>query len=211
MSKTTFYDVKEEKLNVLTHFIGFLLSVAALALLAVKSGFTGNPWYIVSYNIFGLSLIVLYLASTLYHYAKNPKKRSKLNVFDHAAIYVLIAGTYTPYTLVTLNGTIGWVLFGIVWGAAIAGIIFKLFYFGRFNRLSTIMYVLMGWVVVIAIKPLLENLNPQGLFWLLAGGIFYTVGAVFYMREKLKFNHAIFHVFVLLGSVSHFISIYCFV
>jgi len=205
------YPPNEEKFNVASHFIGLLLSIVALVLLVVKSSLYGSAWHIVSYSIYGVSLIILYLASTLYHNSKNPVKRSKLNIFDHAAIFVLIAGSYTPFTLVTLQGTIGWVLFGLVWGAALAGVIFKLFFIGKFDKLSTIMYVLMGWMVLIAAKPLYENLSSQGLFWLVVGGIFYTVGAVFYAQNKLKFNHAIFHVFVLLGSLSHFVSIFFFV
>jgi hemolysin III len=211
MSKTTFYDTKEEKINVISHFVGLLLSIAALALLVVKASLMGNVWHIVSFSVYGLSLIVLYLASTLYHNSKNPIKRAKLNIFDHAAIYVLIAGSYTPFTLVTLNGTVGWVLFGLTWGAALAGVVFKIFFIGKFDKLSTVLYVLMGWMVVFAMKPLYENLSPQGLFWLIMGGVFYTVGAVFYAQNKLKFNHAIFHIFVLLGSASHFVSIFFFV
>ncbi len=209
--KTNFYDSKEERINVWSHFIGLLLSVVALIVLVLKSSLLGNAWHIVSYSIYGASMILLYLASTLYHNAKKPEVRARLNVFDHAAIYVLIAGTYTPYTLVTLNGVSGWVLFGMIWGAAVIGIIFKLFYFGKYNRLSTIMYVLMGWMAVFAIKPLLENLSTQGLVWLAVGGVFYTLGAIFYSREKLAYNHAIFHIFVLLGSISHFISIFFYV
>ena len=211
MSKTTFYDTKEEKINVISHFVGLLLSIAALALLVVKASLMGNVWHIVSFSVYGLSLIVLYLASTLYHNSKNPIKRAKLNIFDHAAIYVLIAGSYTPFTLVTLNGTVGWVLFGLTWGAALAGVVFKIFFIGKFDKLSTVMYVLMGWMVVFAMKPLYENLSPQGLFWLIMGGVFYTVGAVFYAQNKLKFNHAIVHICVLLGSASHFVSIFFFV
>ncbi|MCC7522119.1 MAG: hemolysin III family protein [Flavobacteriaceae bacterium] len=211
MSKTTFYDTKEEKINVISHFVGLLLSIAALALLVVKASLMGNVWHIVSFSVYGLSLIVLYLASTLYHNSKNPIKRAKLNIFDHAAIYVLIAGSYTPFTLVTLNGTVGWVLFGLTWGAALAGVVFKIFFIGNFDKLSTVLYVLMGWMVVFAMKPLYENLSQQGLFWLIMGGVFYTVGAVFYAQNKLKFNHAIFHIFVLLGSASHFVSIFFFV
>ena len=211
MSKTTFYDTKEEKINVISHFVGLLLSIASLVLLVVKASLLGNVWHIVSFSIYGLSLIVLYLASTLYHHSKNPIKRARLNIFDHAAIYVLIAGSYTPFTLVTLNGTVGWVLFGLTWGAALAGVIFKLFFTGKYDKLSTVMYVLMGWMAVFAMKPLYENLSPQGLFWLIMGGVFYTVGAVFYAQNKLKFNHAIFHIFVLLGSASHFVSIFFFV
>jgi len=205
------YPPKEEKFNVWSHFIGFILSIAALTLLVVKSSLFGNVWHIVSYSIYGSSLILLYLASTLYHKSKKPKIRARLNIFDHAAIYVLIAGTYTPFTLVTLHGVTGWVLFGLTWGVAILGVIFKLFFIGKYDRLSTIMYVLMGWMVIFAIKPLIENLSAQGLFWLAAGGVFYTVGAVFYSREKLAYNHAIFHVFVLLGSISHFVSIFFYV
>lgn len=206
--KTTFYHPKEERLNVISHLAGFILSIAALTLLVVKAATLGNVWHVVSYSIYGSSLIILYLASTLYHNAKSEKLRSKLNVFDHIAIYILIAGTYTPFTLVTLNGAMGWVLFGLTWGFAILGVIFKLFYFGKYDKLSTIMYVLMGWLVVIAIKPLIQNLSIEGLVWLAIGGVFYTVGAIFYAREKLAFNHAIFHFFVLLGSLSHFVSIY---
>ena len=131
MSKTTFYDTKEEKINVISHFVGLLLSIAALALLVVKASLMGNVWHSVSFSVYGLSLIVLYLASTLYHNSKNPIKRAKLNIFDHAAIYVLIAGSYTPFTLVTLNGTVGWVLFGLTWGAALAGVVFKIFFIGK--------------------------------------------------------------------------------
>lgn len=205
------YPPDEEKFNVISHFIGLLLSVAALVLLVVKASLFGNVWHIVSFSIYGASLIILYLASTLYHNSKNERRRAKLNIFDHAAIYILIAGSYTPFTLVTLNGTMGWVLFGLTWFAAISGVIFKIFYIGKYDKLSTIMYVLMGWMAVIAMKPLYENLSFQGLFWLVMGGVFYTVGAVFYSQNKMKFNHAIFHVFVLLGSISHFVSIFFFV
>lgn len=209
--KTSFYEPKEERINVWSHFIGFLLSIVALTLLVIKSSLVGNVWHIVSYSIYGASMILLYLASTLYHNAKNLKIRARLNVFDHAAIYVLIAGTYTPYTLVTLNGVAGWILFGMTWGVAVIGIIFKLFYFGKYDRLSTLMYVLMGWMAIFAIKPLLENLSVPGLIWLALGGVFYTLGAILYSREKLAYNHAIFHMFVLLGSISHFISIFFYV
>lgn len=209
--KTSFYESKEEKINVWSHFIGLLLSVVALTVLVVKSSLHGSAWHIVSYSIYGASMILLYLASTLYHNAKTPKIRARLNVFDHAAIYVLIAGTYTPYTLVTLHGVSGWLLFGSIWGVALLGIIFKLFFFGKYDKLSTVMYVLMGWMAVFAIKPLLENLSTPGLIWLALGGVFYTLGAVFYSRGKLRYNHAIFHIFVLLGSISHFVSIFFYV
>lgn len=207
----TFYDKKEEKLNVLSHGIGLALSVAALILLIVKSSVYGNVWHITSFSIYGASLIVLYAASTFYHASKSPKLRHRLNIFDHASIYILIAGTYTPFTLVVLNGWVGWTIFGITWGLAIIGVILKLFYTGRFDKISTIAYVLMGWVIVFAIKPLIENLSTEGLWWLLAGGIFYTIGAVLFSIPKIKYNHAIFHIFVLLGSFSHFIAVYFYV
>ena len=134
-----------------------------------------------------------------------------MNILDHATIYVLIAGTYTPFTIVTLNGTIGWVIFGISWGLALTGVILKLFFTGKYNLLSTIMYVLMGWVIVFAIKPLVNNLPSEGLIWLFAGGFSYTIGAILYSIKKIKFNHAIFHIFVLIGSFCHFMSVYFYV
>jgi hemolysin III len=209
--KVRYYDVQEEKLNVITHGIGLILSIIAMVLLVVYSSLYGDVWQITSFSIFGASLIALYSASTLYHYSKDPKIRNRLNIFDHAAIYVLIAGTYTPFALVVLQGTTGWIIFGISWGLALIGIIFKLFFTGRFDKLSTITYVLMGWVIIFAIKPLIHNLPLNGLLWLAAGGLFYTIGAVLYSMNKLKYNHAIFHIFVLLGSFSHFIAVFFYV
>lgn len=209
--RTTYYDPKEEKLNVLSHGIGLVLSIVALVLLVVYSSLEGGPWHIVSFSIYGVSLIVLYSASTLYHYVQSPKLRHKLNIFDHASIYILIAGTYTPFTLVALNGWVGWTIFGVSWGLALIGVILKLFFIGRFDKISTIAYVLMGWLIVFAIKPLVNNLPLEGLLWLLAGGIFYTVGAVLYSIKSIKYNHAIFHIFVLLGSFSHFMAVFFYV
>jgi hemolysin III len=202
------YSEKEEKLNVLTHGFGLLLSVIALFLLIVKSIKSENTTIITSFIIYGLSLIILYAASTFYHAAKAPELRYKLNIFDHASIYVLIAGTYTPFTLVTLEGWVGWTIFGVSWGLALIGVILKLFYTGKYDRISTIAYVLMGWLIVFAIKPLLANLSYEGLLWLFAGGVLYTTGAVLYSVEKIKYNHAIFHIFVLAGSFSHFMAVY---
>ncbi len=207
----TYYELKEEKLNIITHGIGILLSVVALFFLILKASIYGTVWHIVSFSIYGVSLLVLYTASTLYHKSQELKLRTKLNIFDHASIYILIAGTYTPFTLVTLNGKIGWWIFGITWFFGITGVILKLFFTGKYDRLSTIIYVLMGWIIVFAIKPLLQNLPIEGIYWLLAGGISYTLGAVLYSINKLKYNHAIFHVFVLIGSICHFISIYFYV
>jgi hemolysin III len=210
-NKTTYYNPKEEKLNVISHGIGFILSIIALVLLVVYASIKGSSWHIVSFSIYGASLIVLYAASTLYHYVQKPKLRYKLNIFDHAAIYILIAGTYTPFTLVVLKGWVGWTIFGVSWGLAIIGVILKLFFTGKFDKISTITYVLMGWLIIFAIKPLVNNLPTEGLIWLLVGGILYTIGAILYSIKKIKYNHAIFHIFVLLGSFSHFIAVFFYV
>ena len=182
-----------------------------MVLLVTHANLHGDVWHIVSFSIFGASLIILYAASTFYHNAKKPELRNRLKIIDHAAIYVLIAGSYTPFTLVTLQGTIGWVIFGTSWGLALTGIILKLFFTGKYNLISTLMYVFMGWVIVFAIKPLINNLPLEGLFWLFAGGMAYTIGAILYSIKKIKFNHAIFHVFVLMGSFSHFVSVFFYV
>lgn len=210
-SETVFYPPLEEKINVISHGIGIVLSLIAFILLMVKSTFDGNYTHIISYIIYGISLIILYSASTIYHNSKTEKIRKKLNVFDHAAIYILIAGTYTPYALITLSGKIGWIIFIVIWCIAIIGVGLKLFFIGRFKVLSTVMYVLMGWLMIFAIKPMINNLSTEGLIWLLIGGISYTIGALLYSIKKIKFNHAIFHIFVLIGSITHFISIYFYV
>ncbi|HCT29253.1 MAG TPA: hemolysin D [Bacteroidales bacterium] len=205
------YSANEERINVISHAIGFVLSIIALIFLVSKAFSHGGIMQIVSFSIFGVSLCILYAASTLYHNAKDIEKRSHLKIFDHASIYVLIAGSYTPFTLVTLYGKTGWIIFCITWGAAIIGIILKLFFTGRFSIVSTIMYVIMGWVIVFAVKPLINNLSSDGLFWLFAGGVAYTIGAVLYTIKSIPFNHAIFHLLVLIGSFCHFISIYFYV
>ncbi|PWH87210.1 PAQR family membrane homeostasis protein TrhA [Brumimicrobium oceani] len=205
------YSPKEERLNVLSHALGFFLSIVALFFLIFRAAEMGNSWHITSVTIFGVSMIILYAASTLYHNSKEIEKRRKLKIFDHAAIFVLIAGTYTPFTLITLEGTVGWTIFAVIWGMAITGVTLKLFFTGKYKILSTIMYVLMGWVIIFAIKPLIESLSSGGLFWLFLGGVFYTVGAILYSIKKIKFNHAIFHFCVLAGTFCHFYSVYHFV
>jgi len=209
--KLTYYDSKEERLNVITHGIGFVLSIVALVLLLINAARYGSVRHITSFAIFGASMIVLYAASTFYHYSKSPELRSKLNIIDHAAIYVLIAGTYTPFTLVVLKGWVGWTIFGISWGLALIGIIFKVFYFRKYDRLSTLAYVLMGWVVIFAIKPLIYEFPLKGLLWLFGGGLAYSFGALLYSFKKLRFNHALFHVFVLIGSFCHFMAVFFYV
>ncbi len=206
-----YYSPIEEKINIISHATGFILSIVAFVLLVMRASLHGDVWQIVSFSIFGASLIILYGASTLYHSTKKPVLRNKLNIIDHASIYVLIAGTYTPFTLVTLKGTIGWVIFGISWGLALTGIILKLFFTGKYDLISTIMYVFMGWVIVFAIKPLIHHLPLEGLLWLFAGGISYTIGAILYSINKIKFNHAIFHMLVLIGSFCHFVSVFFYV
>lgn len=205
------YSPEEEKLNIASHALGMFLSMIALILLLVKGASSGDIMHLISAGIFGVSLLILYSASTFFHSAREVKLRKKLNILDHAAIFLLIAGSYTPFTLITLKGKVGWIIFSVVWGIALIGMILKLFYTGRYKRLSTLMYVLMGWVIVLASNSLIENLPSIGLIWLIAGGLFYTIGAIFYSIKKIKFNHAIFHLFVLLGSFCHFWCIYFYV
>ena len=203
-----FYSAKEEKLNVLTHGFGLLASIIAFPFLILKAFDFNGFWKPASFIIYAFSLLILYAASTFYHAEKDPKKRRKLNIFDHASIYVLIAGSYTPFCLVALDSQLGWYMFLFVWFFALIGIILKLFFTGKFDKLSTAMYLLMGWQVVFFIKPLFASLSTEGLQLLIGGGVFYTIGAILYSIKKIPYNHAIFHVFVLLGSVSHFLGIY---
>lgn len=205
------YQPYEERLNVWSHAIGLILSVAGLSLLILRALDSEDALVLVSAVIFGASMILLYAASTCYHNCKKEGLRYKLKILDHISIYILIAGTYTPFSLITLRGTIGWILFGVAWGLALAGVILKLFFTGRFRTLSTIMYVLMGWLIIFAIKPLMENIPLEGLYWIIAGGVSYTLGAVIYSIRSIKFNHAVFHLFVLIGTFCHFMAIYKYV
>ena len=206
-----FYSPLEERINISSHAVGLVLSLLALALLLIRAFRFGDTLDVISAGVFGISLVSLYLASTVYHSAKTLARRSKLRIIDHATIYVLIAGTYTPFALITLKGPTGWAIFAAVWGMAATGTILKVFFTGRFHLLSTLMYVFMGWIIVFAIKPLMDNLSSEGLLWLFAGGLLYTVGAVIYSIKKIKFNHAIFHLFVVAGSFSHFMAVYFYV
>ncbi len=205
------YTAAEERANIYSHAFGIVVSVVALLVMIIKAHEYGNIRHVVSVTIFGLSLIALYTSSTLYHSATNPVRRARLRVIDHAMIYVLIAGTYTPLTLITLAGSTGWSIFAVSWTMAATGITLKLFFTGRFNALSTALYVLMGWIIVVALEPLRVSLPGDGLSWLFAGGVAYTTGALLYSIKGIKFNHAIFHFFVLLGSLCHFISVYFYV
>ncbi|MGO1071804.1 PAQR family membrane homeostasis protein TrhA [Lysobacter sp. CA199] len=201
------HSIREEIANALTHGLGATAALAGGAVMITLAALHGDAWQLGSAIVFGISLLLLYLASTLYHAIQHPVVKGRLKVFDHCAIYLLIAGTYTPFTLIGLRGPWGWGLFAAIWGLAFAGIVFKLFYTGRFKLLSTLIYIAMGWLVLVAIKPLLNALDAWTLGWLLAGGICYTFGTVFYHRPSLKYSHAIWHLFVVAGSVCHYIAV----
>jgi len=207
VDKLKYYSPVEERINIVTHGIGLVLSIIGLILLITHAAMYRNELYVLSCTVFGLSLVAVYAASTIYHSIKKPELRMRMKIVDHAAIYLLIAGTYTPLTLITLHNTLGWVLFIILWIFAITGISLKLFFTGRYSLLSTIMYVLMGWIIVIAIKSIFENLPLEGFVWFITGGLVYTVGAILYSIKKIKFNHAIFHFLVVIGSFCHFVTV----
>ena len=179
--------------------------------MAVFSSMRGTVWHVVSCSIYGATLVLLFSASTLYHSLPWPRVKRTLKILDHSAIYLLIAGTYTPFLLGPLKGPWGWSLFGVIWGLALGGVAFKLFFAGRFKLLSTLIYDGLGWIVVVAIRPLWHSLPLGGLLWLVAGGVFYTVGTVFYLGRRIPYNHAIWHVFVLAGSLCHFFSVLLYV
>ena len=201
----------EEIMNAVTHGIGTLLAIVGLVMLTVFAYLYGEIWHILSFSIYGISLVLLYLASTLYHSFTNERLKHRFKILDHSAIYLLIAGTYTPFTLVPLHGVLGWTVFSIVWGLAIVGIILKVFFVGRFKVISTMCYILMGWLILLAIKPLIATVETSGVMWLIIGGLFYTFGTVFYLWNRLPYNHAIWHLFVLAGSISHFIAVFFYV
>jgi len=197
----------EELANTLTHAIGLVLAVGSTALLiALASAFAGAR-EIVSVTVFSIGLVLLYSASTAYHAVHDPVTKARLKILDHCAIFVLIAATYTPFTIAVIRGGWGWSLFAVVWGLAILGILFKLWFTGRFHHLSTMTYVAMGWLVVVAFVPLSQALTPTALGFLISGGVVYTLGTVFYHFERIPFNHAIWHVFVLAGSLCHVIAV----
>ncbi|HLE17439.1 MAG TPA: hemolysin III family protein [Syntrophales bacterium] len=201
----------EEIANSAIHGAGFVLSIAGLAVLVIHAAFHGKTLIIISGAIYGITLVLLYAASTLYHAFKSPRLKHVFKIIDHSCIYLLIAGTYTPFTLITLQGIWGWALFGIVWIMAFLGILFQIYFVHRFKILATLAYIIMGWLVVIAIKPLVHLLPAGGMLWLFAGGVAYTGGAVFYLWKSLPFHHAIWHLFVLSGSVCHFFAVMFYV
>ncbi|MGB5279411.1 MAG: hemolysin III family protein [Gammaproteobacteria bacterium] len=205
------YSDKEEIAHSVTHGIGALLSVIGLVTLVFYSSMYGDGWHIVSSSIYGLTLITLYTSSTLYHAITIPDIKKFLQKLDHAAIFLLIAGTYTPFTLVNLRGGWGWTLFGIVWSIAIAGMIMELIVKQRYKRLSLGLYLGLGWIVMIAIGPMIANVETGGLILLLVGGLFYSLGVIFYVWKTLVYHHAVWHLFVLAGSASHFFAVFYYV
>jgi hemolysin III len=205
------YSLGEEIANSITHGIGIVLAIAALAVLTSFAGIYGNIWHIVSVSVYGTTLILLYTVSTLYHSIQKSHIKNVLQALDHSAIYLLIAGTYTPFTLVNLRGPWGWGLFGIIWGFAVLGVVFQMTRMRHWRALSLGFYVGMGWVVVVAIKPLILSVEAGGIIFLLLGGVAYTGGILFYRWKKLKYHHAIWHLFVLAGSILHFFSVLLYV
>ena len=204
---------KGERINSISHLVGASLSLIAWGLLIGFSSYTGDPWKIVSATVYGFSLFFLYLNSTLYHsFKKDSTAKKVFQRFDHISVYILIAGSYTPYTLVVLRQDMGWIIFGIVWGIALVGTIFKSIWGGeKFNLISTLFYLLAGWAIVLDIKNVYLKLPQEGFVWLFAGGISYTVGAIFYLKENIPRNHEVWHFFVLIGSICQFISIFFYV
>lgn len=198
---------REEWANAVTHGVGAALGVVALvALVAIAAG-QDDAWRIVTLSVYGTSLVVLYLASTLYHSTRHPRIKRLFRLCDHLAIYFLIAGTYTPIVLGPMRGPWGWTLFGLIWGLAIGGVLVKTMFFGRLRALSVVFYLAMGWLAVLAFEPMIRLL-PSGLIgWILAGGLFYTTGVLFFCLKRMRYNHAIWHVFVLAGSACHFMGI----
>ncbi|NRB38470.1 MAG: hemolysin III family protein [Pseudomonadales bacterium] len=206
-----FYPPFEEKLNIYSHALACIASVIGLCFMLAKAWELSSWLHAAAFSIYCLSMVVLYACSTAYHAAKDPLSRLRLKVFDHAAIYIFIAGSYTPFTLIALEGQIGWIMFGITWGMAAIGVTLKLFFTGRYKLLSTLMYVVMGWAILPVLEPLQATVPNEGIQLLAAGGISYTVGAVIYSIKKIPLNHAIFHILVVLGTVLQFFSVYGYI
>lgn len=199
--------LREEVANALTHGLGAAAALAAGAVLITLVAQHGDGWQLAGTIVFCVSLLLLYVASTLYHAIPFPTAKARLKVFDHCAIYVLIAGTYTPFTLIGLRGAWGWSLFAVIWSLAVAGVVFKLFFTGRFKLVSTLIYVGMGWLVLVAIVPMTRALDAWALGWLFAGGVAYTAGTIFYLSRRIRYAHSIWHGFVLGGSACHFLAV----
>jgi hemolysin III len=210
-TRDTLYSLGEEVAHAITHGLGALLSIAGLTILVAYAALHGSARHIVASSIFGATLVLMYTASTLYHSIPLPRVKHILRIIDHSMIYLLIAGTYTPFTLITLQGPWGWSLFGFTWGLAAAGVVFKIVATGKFEKLSLAIYLLMGWCAIVAIKPLIAALPIGGLLLLAGGGLAYSGGVAFYSWQSLRYHHAIWHVFVLAGSVLHFFAVLLYV
>ncbi len=211
MENTTRVTIINETANAITHGIGVLLAIAALVLLVVFASMHGNAWHVVSFSIYGATLVLLYLSSTLYHSIQKPRLKAAFRVADHSAIFLLIAGTYTPFTLVTLRESGGWVMFGFIWGLAVLGIAYKIFFINRHVVISTLFYLFMGWLIVFSISDLAAALPFNGIVLLAAGGLSYTLGMIFYAGRERLLMHAVWHLFVLGGSICHFFAILFYV
>jgi hemolysin III len=206
MSRTESVPIGEEIANSITHGVGVLLSIGGLSVLVTLAAMHGTAWHIVACSIYGATLVLLYLASTLYHAIQAPRAKRLFRIFDHSAIYLLIAGTYTPFVLITLRGKLGWTLFGLQWGLAVAGILFKSLTRGGYEIASTVVYALMGWMGIIGIRSMYASLSLGGIAWIIAGGLCYTVGILFFALNR-RYCHAVWHIFVLAGSVCHFFAV----
>ncbi len=201
------FSKREEIANAVTHGIGALLAIASLVLLVVFSAINGSAWHVTGFTIFGATLTILYTMSTLYHSLTGSRIKKLFRKFDHMSIFLLIAGTYTPFCLTVLRGWLGWVLFGIVWACAVGGIVLKAFHTGKHEFLSTILYIVMGWMVIFFIKPVYLYMSGIGFAFLMGGGVLYTLGAFFFVRDKIPYYHSIWHLFVLGGSILHFFAV----
>jgi len=201
----------EEIANAVTHGLGLALSVAGFAVLLIIALLRGDKWQIAGCAIYGITLVFLYLASTLYHSVKSPRAKQLLKLLDHCAIYFMIAGTYTPFTLVNLRGVWGWTLLSLIWSLCVGGVIFKFWSVNKLQPISTVLYIVMGWLCLIAIKPLIQFIPAGGLAWLLAGGFLYSGGVVFFGWHRVRYNHAIWHLFVLAGSICHYFAVVFYV
>lgn len=200
----------EEKLNAASHGIGALLGIAAIVLLIIFNSFK-TDWSLFSVIVYGISIIILFSASALYHAVKREKLKHFFRIVDHISIYLLIAGTYTPVTLIALEKSLGWPMFFIVWAIAALGLVLKIFFTGRFEIFSVLLYLFMGWLVVFDFSFLSTVIGSNGILWLFAGGLFYTLGIVFYAIERIPYNHVIWHLFVLAGAISHFFMVFLFI
>lgn len=205
--KTPIYSMGEEIANSITHGVGVVFGVVGLTVLVTLAAIYGDAWRVVSFSIYGATLILLYLVSTLYHSFPQPRVKHIFRTLDHAAIYLFIAGTYTPFMLLTVRGVLGWTLLTIVWSLAALGAIWKLFFIGRFKAVALAAYIFMGWIAVIAVKPMVTNLSTAGISLVVAGGVVYTLGVLFYKWRRLPYNHAIWHLFVLAASICHFFAV----